>query len=103
MGGHKAQKQVSSVLGSLQRTLTRTLYYISLTAAVVVALAAALMCSGSELATILMAVTVFFVGTAVGKKAWVAKDRSAKHDIKVRCIIYLLLHFISSNHRFFHN
>lgn len=78
-----ALKPVSDCLKSCQRTLVLAMHYAALAAAVVVALAAALMCSGSELATILMAVTVFVLGLLLGKGR-ISEGRSVKVKSEVR-------------------
>lgn len=68
---------------SFKSRLVLVMYYAALAVSIVVALAVVLMCSGSELATILMAATVFALGLVLGKGR-IPKDQDVKKQVRVR-------------------
>jgi NO-binding membrane sensor protein with MHYT domain len=69
-------------ISHIKRAFALGIYYAALTAAVVVTLAVALMCSGSELATLIMATGVFGLGLFVGNM-WMTGGRTIKEQREV--------------------
>lgn len=84
MAGVQAFQPMADFLRTFQRRLMLLMYYAALVVVSIVALAAVLMCSGSELATILMAVTVFAFGLVLGKGGWIRKRDDIKDQGRVR-------------------